>query len=87
MERENDMLARQLLTSKITMRADLDKLEDLKESLEKVIFVGVEGGGGWLVASYRPKLESSNGINVMVIVRDGVAKAEPQQELILKNHY
>lgn len=29
------MLARQLLTSKITMRADLDKLEDLKESLEK----------------------------------------------------
>ena len=39
------MLARQLLTSKITMRADLDKLEDLKESLEKVIFVGVEGGG------------------------------------------
>ena len=36
-------------------------------------------GGGWLVASYRPKLESSNGINVMVIVRDGVAKAEPQQ--------
>ena len=86
MERENDMLARQLLTSKITMRADLDKLEDLKESLEKVIFVVVEGGG-WLVASYRPKLESSNGINVMVIVRDGVAKAEPQQELILKNHY
>ena len=40
------------------------------------------------MASYRPKLESSNGINVMVIVRDGgVAKAEPQQELILKNHY
>jgi hypothetical protein len=36
LERENDMLARQLLTSKITMRADLDKLEDLKESLEKV---------------------------------------------------
>ena len=53
LERENDMLARQLLTSKITMRADLDKLEDLKESLEKVIFVVVEGGG-WLVASYRP---------------------------------
>ena len=45
LERENDMLARQLLTSKITMRADLDKLEDLKESLEKVIFV-VGGGGG-----------------------------------------
>jgi hypothetical protein len=32
------MLARQLLTSKITMRADLDKLEDLKESLEKVTY-------------------------------------------------
>jgi len=37
LERENDVLAQELLTSKIKMRADLDRLEDLKESLEKDI--------------------------------------------------
>ena len=37
LERENDVLAQQLLSSKISMRADLDKLEDLKEALEKEV--------------------------------------------------
>jgi len=35
LERENDQLAQQLLTSKISMMADIDRLEDLKETLEK----------------------------------------------------
>ncbi len=32
LERENDQLAQQLLTSKISMMADIDRLEDLKVS-------------------------------------------------------
>ena len=39
LERENDVLAQQLLTSKISMRSDLDKLEDIKETLEKELAI------------------------------------------------
>merc|ERR1712240_416995 len=35
LERENDVLAQQLLTRQITMRAEIDKLEDLNANLEK----------------------------------------------------
>ena len=35
LERENDVLAQQLLTRQITMRAEIDKLEDMNVSLEK----------------------------------------------------
>lgn len=35
LERENDVLAQELLTSKISMRVEMDQLEDLKEGLEK----------------------------------------------------
>merc|ERR1719414_1284700 len=35
LERENDILAQQLLTRQITMRAEIDKLEDLNANLEK----------------------------------------------------
>ena len=34
LERENDILAQQLLTRQITMRAEIDKLEDLNASLD-----------------------------------------------------
>ena len=34
LERENDVLAQQLLTRQISMRAEIDKLEDLNTSLE-----------------------------------------------------
>ena len=34
LERENDILAQQLLTKQITMRAEIDKLEDLNASLD-----------------------------------------------------
>ena len=34
LERENDVLAQQLLTRQITMRAEIDKLEDLNASLD-----------------------------------------------------
>ena len=34
LERENDILAQQLLTKQITMRAEIDKLEDLNTNLE-----------------------------------------------------
>lgn len=37
LERENDLLAQQLLTKQIGMRAELDKLEDLSASLEKEV--------------------------------------------------
>lgn len=37
LERENDVLAQQLLSSKIIMRSDLDKAEDLNDALEKEI--------------------------------------------------
>ncbi|XP_023338421.1 LOW QUALITY PROTEIN: rab GTPase-activating protein 1-like [Eurytemora carolleeae] len=39
LERENDVLAQQLLTSKISMRSELDKLEDIKETLEKELAI------------------------------------------------
>ena len=39
LERENDVLAQQLLTRQITMRAEIDKLEDMNANLEKEIML------------------------------------------------
>ena len=39
LERENDMLAQQLLTRQITMRAEIDKLEDMNANLEKEVML------------------------------------------------
>ena len=39
LERENDMLAQQLLTRQITMRAEIDKLEDMNANLEKELML------------------------------------------------
>ena len=43
LERENDMLAQQLLTRQITMRAEIDKLEDMNANLEKEIMMVKKG--------------------------------------------
>merc|ERR1719158_2353580 len=43
LERENDMLAQQLLTRQITMRAEIDKLEDMNCNLEKEIMIVKKG--------------------------------------------
>merc|ERR1740129_1250047 len=43
LERENDMLAQQLLTRQITMRAEIDKLEDMNANLEKEIMIVKKG--------------------------------------------
>ena len=43
LEHENDMLAQQLLTRQITMRAEIDKLEDMNANLEKEIMIVKKG--------------------------------------------
>ena len=43
LERENDILAQQLLTRQITMRAEIDKLEDMNANLEKEIMIVRKG--------------------------------------------
>merc|ERR1719290_244422 len=41
LERENDILAQQLLTKQIGMRTDMDRLEDMNSSLEKEVSVSM----------------------------------------------